>query len=142
MTLELRRVDLDKTNEQELIEVIKDNCDIAATMKNKMEVLKRPKNKMSSTTPQEKTAAEYLQNDILIAIIFGIIFSIDWRTPYKKLVMRPKTEINFIAFKTVGYICAFLLFGLSVMSVMSNTYNPFIYFRFWGKLWTLKQQTN
>lgn len=77
-----------------------------------------------------KTAAEYLQNDILIAIIFGIIFSIDWRTPYKKLVMRPKTEINFIAFKTVGYICAFLLFGLSVMSVMSNTYNPFIYFRF------------
>lgn len=64
MTLELRRVDLDKTNEQELIEVIKDNCDIAATMKNKMEVLKRPKNKMSSTTPQEKTAAEqedYLQ---------------------------------------------------------------------------------
>lgn len=77
-----------------------------------------------------KTAAEYLQNDILIAIIFGIIFSIDWRTPYKKLVMRPKTEISFIAFKTVGYICAFLLFGLSVMSVMSNTYNPFIYFRF------------
>ena len=64
MTLELRRVDLDKTNEQELIEVIKDNCDIAATMKNEMEVLKRPKNKMSSTTPQEKTAAEqedYLQ---------------------------------------------------------------------------------
>ena len=64
MTLELTRVDLDKTNEQELIEVIKDNCDIAATMKNKMEVLKRPKNKMSSTTPQEKTAAEqedYLQ---------------------------------------------------------------------------------
>lgn len=64
MTLELRRVDLDKTNEQELIEVIKDNCDIAATMKNKMEVLKRPKNKMSSTTPQEKPAAEqedYLQ---------------------------------------------------------------------------------
>ncbi len=64
MTLELRRVDLDKTNEQELIEVIKDNCDIAATMKNKMEVLKRPKNKISSTTPQENPATEqedYLQ---------------------------------------------------------------------------------
>ena len=64
MTLELRRVDLDKTNEQELIEVIKDNCDIAATMKNKTEVLKRPKNKISSTTPQENPATEqedYLQ---------------------------------------------------------------------------------
>lgn len=73
---------------------------------------------------------EFLQNDVLLAMIFGIIFSIDWRTPYKKLVTRRKTQLRFWAFKTAGYACAFLLFTLSVMSIMSNTYNPFIYFRF------------
>lgn len=73
---------------------------------------------------------EFLQNDVLLAMAFGIIFSIDWRTPYKKLVTRHKTQLRFWAFKTAGYACAFLLFTLSVMSIMSNTYNPFIYFRF------------
>lgn len=75
-------------------------------------------------------ASEYLQNDVLIALIFGIIFSIDWRTPYKKLVCRNRTHLQFLIFKTAGYICAFAFFLLSVMSIMSNTYNPFIYFRF------------
>lgn len=73
---------------------------------------------------------EFLPNDVLLAMVFGIIFSIDWRTPYKKLVTRRKTQLRFWAFKTAGYACAFLLFTLSVMSIMSNTYNPFIYFRF------------
>lgn len=77
-----------------------------------------------------QAAGEYLQNDVLIALIFGIIFSIDWRIPYKKLVCYNKTYIRFWAFKTIGYGSAFLLFIISVMSIMSNTYNPFIYFRF------------
>lgn len=75
-------------------------------------------------------AGEYLQNDILIALIFGVIFSIDWRMPYKKLVFHNQTQLRFLVFKTAGYICAFAFFLLSVMSIMSNTYNPFIYFRF------------
>lgn len=77
-----------------------------------------------------QAAGEYLQNDILIALIFGVIFSIDWRMPYKKLVFHNQTQLRFLAFKTAGYVCAFAFFLLSVMSIMSNTYNPFIYFRF------------
>lgn len=75
-------------------------------------------------------AAAYLQNDVLIALVFGIIFSVDWRKPYKKLVCFHKSQLRFLVFKAAGYMCAFLLFLLSVMSIMSNTYNPFIYFRF------------
>lgn len=77
-----------------------------------------------------QAAQEYLQNDVLIAMIIGIIFSVDWRMQYKKLVTIRKTHLRFYVFKTAGYVCAFLLFTLSVMSIMSNTYNPFIYFRF------------
>lgn len=77
-----------------------------------------------------ETVQEFLQNDVLLAMALGVIFSIDWRTPYKKLVTRRKTQLRFWAFKAAGYVCAFLLFTLSVMSIMSNTYNPFIYFRF------------
>lgn len=58
MTLELRRVDLDKTNEQELIEVINDNCDIATKMKKKIEVLKQPKTRISSTASQQISTKE------------------------------------------------------------------------------------
>lgn len=85
---------------------------------------------LKANTFNLQAAGEYLQNDVLIALIFGIIFSIDWRTPYKKLVCQNKTHIRLWAFKTIGYAAAFSLFLLSVMSVMSNTYNPFIYFRF------------
>ena len=77
-----------------------------------------------------QTASEYLQNDILIALVIGIILSIDWRPLYKKLVCHNKTHLRFLFFKSAGYICAFALFLLSVTSIMSNTYNPFIYFRF------------
>ena len=77
-----------------------------------------------------QTASEYLQNDILIAFVIGIILSVDWRPLYKKLVCHNKTHFRFLFFKSVSYICAFALFLLSVTSIMSNTYNPFIYFRF------------
>lgn len=81
-------------------------------------------------TANIQSLSEFLPNDVLIALICGILFSIDWREPYKKLVCYHKTHTNFLIFKTAGYLFAFLFFIVSVMSVMSNTYNPFIYFRF------------
>lgn len=57
MTLELRRVDLNNINTEELTQVIKDNCIITKKMEQKMEVLQKgrfSKNKIPvSKTPEQ-----------------------------------------------------------------------------------------
>lgn len=74
---------------------------------------------------------EYTQNDIYAAILLGIIFSIDWRSAYKQLVIGNKKSHNrFLAFKVFSYVVAVAIFMISLTSIMSSTYNPFIYFRF------------
>ena len=78
MTLKLRRVDLDKTNEEELIRAIEDNCDIARTMKNKLEVLEQSKTRIGSTASQQKTTTK--QEDYLQSI--GESAAQDPLTPY------------------------------------------------------------
>lgn len=73
---------------------------------------------------------DYLNNDILLALVLGIFFSIDWRTQYKNIVLRYKSHKRFACFKTLSYAAAVLILLLCITSVMSSTYNPFIYFRF------------
>lgn len=72
----------------------------------------------------------YLKNDIKVALIAGIFFSIDWRGQYKKIVCAIPYKHAIFTAKFISMIVAFSLFILSVMSLFSNAYNPFIYFRF------------
>lgn len=72
----------------------------------------------------------YLQNDILAAAVIGILLSYDWRPFYKRMVVKNMTHRRFLSFKLLSYALAVGLFVLSVTSIMSSTYNPFIYFRF------------
>ncbi|MBQ0066870.1 MAG: MBOAT family protein [Phascolarctobacterium sp.] len=73
----------------------------------------------------------YSQNDVYLAVVFGIIFSVDWRPLYKKLVIGnsycPK---QFLTYKIAGYGIAIILYVVCVASIFSSAYNPFIYFRF------------
>lgn len=77
----------------------------------------------------------YLDNEVIVAIIVGIIIS----TPIFKLMRRqfiklrsskiPSVIFNptYATLSVLGFVS--ILF-LSMLSIASNTYNPFIYFRF------------
>lgn len=76
-------------------------------------------------------ALRYTQNDIFIAIVFGILLSYDWRPLYKKLVIgKRKCAWRFSVFKILSCVIALSIFVVSISSIMSSNYNPFIYFRF------------
>lgn len=77
--------------------------------------------------------AFYLQKDIIAALFLGILLSYDWRGLYKSLVIvqaQKSLRNSFFVFKLTSYIIASVLFVLSVIIVISSSYNPFIYFRF------------
>ncbi len=74
--------------------------------------------------------AELLQNDVIIALLLGCVFSYDWRGAYKRFVLRNASHGRFLACKVASYVAGGCLLLLSIMSVLSSTYNPFIYFRF------------
>lgn len=70
---------------------------------------------------------QYLSNDVVTAIVLGVVFSFDWRRLYVQLVHRFKM---FGVARWYGYIVSVALFIISVTSVISSSHNPFIYFRF------------
>lgn len=76
---------------------------------------------------------EFLKNDVILAIIFGIVFSADWRGVYKKIVIgssKRNYHRRFFLYKLVSYVISMVLLFISAISIISSTYNPFIYFRF------------
>lgn len=76
-------------------------------------------------------AVFFAQNDTWVAIILGIVFSYDWRVFYKKTVIgKEPNHKRFLIFKIISYVMALIIFWTSLSSIMSSTYNPFIYFRF------------
>jgi alginate O-acetyltransferase complex protein AlgI len=75
----------------------------------------------------------YVNSQNLLFVIFGIIFS----TPLFRIILKRINNINFnnnmkltIMFKILSAVIFFIPFILSVISLASGTYNPFIYFRF------------
>lgn len=71
------------------------------------------------------------QNDVYLAIILGVLLSYDWRPLYKQIVIGScKSHTRFYVFKYISYCVSLMIFVLSLTSIMSSTYNPFIYFRF------------
>ncbi len=67
---------------------------------------------------------EYLQNDVLIAMFFGILVSAGlfrwlYKVSFKNKVLQPIYSVSVL-----------MLFLLVMASLYSGTYNPFIYFRF------------
>ena len=76
-----------------------------------------------------------LENNVLFAIVWGMLLSFDWRHCYKNACVVMYQKMNhsgkvFMAQKIGGILLSLLLFVISVASIMSNSHNPFIYFRF------------
>lgn len=74
----------------------------------------------------------YMQNDLLIALFFGILFSApigslvqEWM---KKSVPQRKTVVPFVY--VMSDTLLILLFVLSMMRIAASQYSPFIYYRF------------
>lgn len=79
----------------------------------------------------------FLQNDILICIILGIIFSTPAFPLLGKLIMEIKktahTKLSFcieIIATNLKFAFLLVLLFLSLITVAIQTYNPFLYFRF------------
>lgn len=78
-------------------------------------------------------AKPYMQKDIIFALAVGVLLSYDWRPLYKRFVItyaKGNYHVRFFICKLISYITALLLFTISVASIISSSYNPFIYFRF------------
>lgn len=75
-----------------------------------------------------------LENNVLFAMLLGIIFSYDWRFCYKKLCLLVVKKLQnrkvFSIQKVLGIVLSIICFVISVASIMSSSHNPFIYFRF------------
>ncbi|WP_293685739.1 MBOAT family protein [uncultured Phascolarctobacterium sp.] len=75
-----------------------------------------------------------LENNVIFAMLVGIALSYDWRYLYKRLcislVYKVKSKKPFMIQKLLGVALSIILFVISVASIMSSSYNPFIYFRF------------
>ena len=65
----------------------------------------------------------------MICIIGAIIFSTDWFSRISKFVTDKSVKMGRIL-ETIGEICLFILFLISVVYIINGTYNPFIYFNF------------
>ncbi len=75
-----------------------------------------------------------LENNVIFAMILGILLSYDWRKLYKSTIIRFTSKKNyhqiFTYEKVLGFIISTLLFVISLASIVSSSHNPFIYFRF------------
>lgn len=81
------------------------------------------------------SVTQEMANNIIFAVFTGVVLSCDWRRLYKSGIKKLAKGIcdyhkAFIVARLVSYISAMMLFILSVSSVVSNSHNPFIYFRF------------
>ena len=72
-----------------------------------------------------RKATEFLQNDIIIVFLFGILSSIGVFMWIKKTCDNQGAVL-----KNIYAAATIILFFLSITSIYSGAYNPFIYFRF------------
>ena len=73
------------------------------------------------------SAVSFLSMNAIIVIIVGILFSGFVQRPLKKYYDKVSTTIPVL---TVDFALQFVLFVLSILMLVSGTYNPFIYFQF------------
>ena len=67
----------------------------------------------------------FIANKHIVALAFGIFFSIPVSLPEKFNTGRVGEVL-----KVIGYVLLVVILLLSVMKLLSETYNPFIYFKF------------
>ena len=65
-------------------------------------------------------------------IVFGILAVIGSTALPKTIYLRLRTHrnTNAIAFEAVSMAATLMILGLCILTLASQTYNPFIYFRF------------
>ena len=69
----------------------------------------------------------FLSMKLLICLIIGILFSGPVQRLFSK-VYEKVAENNVVM--TLDFVCQMILLGISILMLVSGTYNPFIYFQF------------
>jgi alginate O-acetyltransferase complex protein AlgI len=91
---------------------------------------------MDNSNGPERLISEFIQIDVIIAIIIGCIASINIPKIVNKIItlkakQQPRRKHTiFTIYKSIIMLLTLLLFVMSIMSLANGYYNPFIYFRF------------
>lgn len=88
---------------------------------------------MSNGDGQKYYLALFTTNDVLLFLIIGILGTM----PFLNLLKSFRDKLNkrvsaivLISLESLSFIYLLIIFILCIMSIASQTYNPFIYFRF------------
>jgi alginate O-acetyltransferase complex protein AlgI len=76
------------------------------------------------------TVRWFLSNDVLLALVAGIIGSTPWVPALAARLERQRREGQTARLQLVGAAALTAILVASIMHVAARTYNPFIYFRF------------
>ena len=72
----------------------------------------------------------YLNKENIIIIVLGIILSTPIYKHINSFINQPENKTKMIVLESFKTICLIGLFIISCVYIASDTYNPFIYFRF------------
>ena len=64
----------------------------------------------------------YLSPKLIVVIIIAVLGCIPWKSALER-----KGNFNYVG---LSYCCSILLLLISIIAIMGNTYNAFIYFKF------------
>ena len=74
--------------------------------------------------------AIYYLNNYIVIIIIGIICSIPFKKVKDKLLDNTKNKKKEVVVGLLGSIACVLMVVISTASLVNNSFNPFLYFRF------------
>ena len=69
----------------------------------------------------------YLSMTVILAMVFGILCAGFLQRPLQKVYAKVATKLPVLI---ADYAWQFVLLALSILMLISGTYNPFIYFQF------------
>jgi alginate O-acetyltransferase complex protein AlgI len=69
----------------------------------------------------------YLNSKIITVIVIGILASANWKSIFSEYFKKIENKVFYVILDKI--VVVVLLF-ISIMMVVTSTYNPFIYFRF------------
>lgn len=75
----------------------------------------------------ENTLAWYLNSKIAIVLVLAMIASVPWKTVFPSVVKRFEGTLAGVIFQDVSFV---ILLIVSIVLVVSSSYNSFIYFKF------------
>ena len=80
-----------------------------------------------NTAPSEYSIFSYMSMKVIVFLILGVLFAGVFQKIFKNIYTKVKNK-PFV--ENADFVVQMVLLVLSIFSIVSGTYNPFIYFQF------------